>query len=172
MTMRGISKWILLIVFVAAVGWLIFRGFERPIAQKSSTGKELARDHLGIHALDSLMQAHPDLRDHPMALIFFNPDCEFCQKEGKSLASHIDLFKNNNIVFLAADSRKAIQTYADSCGLAGLPSVYLIRANNFEVFKAMGALSVPHLVLFGPDGSLRHEFDGVTDPEKIRDNLY
>lgn len=118
------------------------------------------------------MQTHPDLRNHPLALIFFNPDCEFCQKEGKSLASHIDLFKNDNIVFLAADSRRAIQTYADSCGLAGLPSVYLIRANNFEVFKAMGALSVPHLVLFGPDGSLRREFDGVTDPEKIRDNLY
>jgi peroxiredoxin len=176
--MRGITKWILLVIFAAAAGWLIFRGFRREQPQPQqppanpSAKKELSRDHLGIKAFDSLLIAHPDLREHPLALIFFNPDCEFCQREGKTIADSIELFKNDNLVFLAADTLQAIRAYADTCGLTALPSVYLIKASNFDVFRAMGAMSVPHLVLFGADGVLRREFDGETNPSKIKENLY
>ncbi len=110
-----------------------------------------------------------DLHDN-VILIFYNPDCYHCQREGAAISQHLDAFKNHTLYFIAASSLENIKQFAEDYHLAGYANILFTQADGPEVIREMGPMDTPSLFIYS-DGRLVKKFDGETRIEEIMRSL-
>lgn len=81
-------------------------------------------------------------------LIFFNPDCDHCQREATQISKQKSAFKDYKVYFISVDSISKIEKFAKEYDLMENNFVFA-QANGYEVYAAVGAMqSVPAIFIY------------------------
>lgn len=81
-------------------------------------------------------------------LIFFNPDCDHCQREATQISKQKNAFRDYRVYFISIDSLSKIERFAKEYDLMENNFVFA-QANGYEVYAAIGALqSVPAIFIY------------------------
>lgn len=90
------------------------------------------------------------LREAPSKsiLIFFNPDCDHCQREAQQISAQKSLFKNYSVYFISIDPMDKIQQFALDYKLTDR-NFFFAQADSYEVYKTVGPLpTVPAIFIY------------------------
>ncbi len=100
-------------------------------------------------------------------LIFYNPDCDHCQRQAQSIRKKMDAFSNWTIYFIAASGDTQSRTFATTYDLHEQKNVVFATAGIPEVIREMGSIGTPSIFIYSDEGKLVKQFDGETPVEDI-----
>ncbi len=142
------NKWIGLGVVSAMVivsGFYFFYFLKAAPAPAMQTVNDLPM--LSITQVDGSTVFLRDVQNK-VVLIFFNPDCDHCQREAKLISEQKQIFKNHLVYFISNDEMANIQKFAIDYNLLD-GNFHFARAEGAEVYRAMGPMpSVPAIFIY------------------------
>ncbi len=100
-------------------------------------------------------------------LIFYNPDCDHCQRQAQSIRKQIEAFSGWTIYFIAASGDTQSRTFAVTYDLHEQKNVFFATAGIPEVVREMGSIGTPSIFIYSEAGKLVKNFDGETPVEDI-----
>ena len=100
-------------------------------------------------------------------IVFFNPDCDHCQREAQAIQSQMEAFKKYTLYFVAPGLPADIQLFADTYHLTGYSNVFFAKAEIPDVIRILGPMSTPSLFIYSNEKKLVKKFDGETKIEEI-----
>jgi thiol-disulfide isomerase/thioredoxin len=99
-------------------------------------------------------------------LIFFNPDCDHCQREAELLAKNKNVLDGYEVYFVTPDQMPAIVKFANDYKLVE-PNIHFGQAKIPEVISAVGPINqVPTFFIY-KDQKLVARNEGELTLEKI-----
>ena len=103
----------------------------------------------------------------PTIILFFNPDCDHCQYEAKSILEHKSDFVNTNFWWVTTVDSSAINDFSKKHHLDKLSKHYFAKLSTEKVVETFGSVSVPHIFIYDKTGVLQKEFRGETKIEAL-----
>jgi thioredoxin-related protein len=99
-------------------------------------------------------------------ILYFNSECEHCEKQAKWLSKDIELLSDLEMVFVSFEEMNAIKKFRDlynfnQKNVKFLQDARLTFSNIFEVE------SFPSILIYNKKGRLIHKFEGETKVEKL-----
>lgn len=73
-------------------------------------------------------------------LVFFNPDCDHCQREAQLMSENKEVFRKYKVYFVTPDQMPVIAKFATDYNLIE-PNFYFGRADIPDVIKAVGPIN-------------------------------
>lgn len=99
-------------------------------------------------------------------LIFYNPDCEHCQYEAKTLSTHPD-FQAMEVVWLSGASVEENTVFRQTYAREAPASFQFLEDPQHAIGNALGVRTYPTIFIYDTYGQLLHEYEGETKPEAI-----
>jgi peroxiredoxin len=107
-----------------------------------------------------------DLKGKVM-IVFFNPDCDHCQREAKLISQNKDVFSSYQVYFITPDQMPVIEKFAVDYDLLD-SNFHFCRSEPADIFNAVGAItSLPTFFVFN-DQILVGKNEGETTIENLR----
>ncbi|HVU56044.1 MAG TPA: hypothetical protein VHD83_13360 [Puia sp.] len=103
----------------------------------------------------------------PVALLYFSPDCEHCQKETESILHHINALKQMQFIFVTNDPFDRLKVFESNYSLSQYPNIKLGRDENFFLLRYFKGISPPCLVLYDRHKEKQNVFQGETSIDTI-----
>lgn len=100
-------------------------------------------------------------------LIFFQPDCDHCQREARDIQQNLAAFRNNTLYFITASSLPAIEKFALDYKLFGHPNVFFAFTSAENILNSIGPVSAPSLYIYSTEHKLIKAFNGEVEIEKV-----
>lgn len=165
--MRTFITWGLIILILCTIGWMAKSSFEKIQNGKERKQKSSTLPDLKLFTLDSLaFDAFPNTHKF-IVLIHFNTTCEHCHYEVLAIRDAADKFSHAEVIFFSTEALSLIRPFASASGLDEHSNIHFTKISFTDVTNTIGALSIPHIFIYGPDKKLRKEFKGETRPEAI-----
>jgi peroxiredoxin len=101
------------------------------------------------------------------ALIFFQPDCDHCQREAQEFERNLEAFAGTTLYFITSGPMEEIKAFADTYKLAGRPNVHFAFTAPLNVLNNYGPISAPSVYIYSEDHKLVKGFNGETPIERI-----
>ncbi len=99
-------------------------------------------------------------------LIYFNSDCDHCQREIAALREKPELFAEASLVLMSAQPLQEIQTFASTIDF-GTADARFVHVSHEQIATVFGTLGLPHIFVYSKEGKLMEIFSGETPPEAI-----
>lgn len=93
-------------------------------------------------------------------MIFFNPDCEHCQKETKELMAYKEELKNIPIVMVSALSYKLIKEFYTDYNIASMPNITMGQDVDYVLGTKYRPGRFPAIFVYDNKGKLAKVFAG------------
>jgi thiol-disulfide isomerase/thioredoxin len=147
-------------------------------------GKEKPKDTVVLNAVPSARNEMPALlatmvdnaqvnfRDlkGKVLLVFFNPDCDHCQREAKLISENKDVFSGYQVYFVTPDQLPVIAQFAVDYDLMD-SNFHFGRSEPADIFNSVGAITnLPTFFVFN-DQILVGKYEGETTIENIKSLL-
>jgi thioredoxin-related protein len=99
-------------------------------------------------------------------LIFYQPDCDHCQREAKEISDRLDQFKDFKIYFTTTESFEAMDRFASDYNLSGKPNVFFAQTSIDAILGTVGPISAPSIFIYQDQKLVKH-LDGETPVSEI-----
>ena len=103
----------------------------------------------------------------PVLIMIFSPDCEHCIHEVKEILSHMELFKNVQIVMVAHLDFKNLKKFYNEYKLANYPNITLGRDYSYFFGTFYSLKFLPGMFLYNKKGKFVQSFDGSVPVKRI-----
>ncbi len=166
--MRKIIKFVVLVIVAGFLSYMFFQ-IHHKIVQKDVIAQRIKRIpkfsffnvlNKDIFTSDSIKKGEPCL------IVYFNPDCEFCQHEAKQLSANIQKFQNDQILMISYVKIDKILKFRKNYHLQG-KNVTFLKDSNDQFIDDFGEASIPSIFIYNKDRQLTHHFIGETKMEAI-----
>jgi thiol-disulfide isomerase/thioredoxin len=107
----------------------------------------------------------------PVIIMFFNPDCDHCQKEAKELLAYKEELKDIQVVMLSPASFIQVKTFYEAYNMAAMPNVTMGLDVNYVMGLRYRPTNYPALFIYDAAGKLAKAFVGNVGVPKIIDAL-
>lgn len=107
----------------------------------------------------------------PVIIMFFNPDCDHCQKEAKELVAYKEELKGIQIVMLSPASYTQVKTFYEAYNIAAMPNITMGLDVNYVMGLRYRPTNYPSLFIYDAAGKLAKAFVGNVGVLKIIDAL-
>ena len=99
------------------------------------------------------------------ALIFFyfDPDCEHCQKETKTILTHIDRLSNVQIYLVTNGLDSSVKTFCKKLRPDTLENVMIGRDYQYSFYRAFVPPTVPYVAIYNSRKKLTKVYIGETN---------
>ncbi|WP_338870398.1 hypothetical protein WBJ53_22675 [Spirosoma sp. SC4-14] len=165
--MRTYLKWGLPLLVVALLSYLIW-GFTNKLNQKQKTADRIQTlPTFTAYGLDSSVIHTAQLANRPTVFIYFDPDCEHCQREAEELHKRASLLNNAAIILLSSAPLTILKTFAQTYQLGKLTNVQVAHIDRKSAYETFGFTSIPDILIYRSNGSLAKHFQGETSIEAI-----
>ncbi|MBF9252303.1 redoxin domain-containing protein [Pontibacter sp. 172403-2] len=156
------------LVVVAAIFYLVSKKNASPeqAAPAVAAGPSNDLPWLSLTQLDGTRLTAHSLEGKTI-LVFFQPDCDHCQRETKQIREHIDAFKDYNVYFVSDATIPQLSKFAVEYELAASNNVHFTHATPDDIYNAVGGIQVPAVFVFSDKGHLIKSFIGETPIEQI-----
>lgn len=105
-----------------------------------------------------------------VVLIFFNPDCDHCQREAEQIKNRKQLFYEYQVYFISTETVEALNGFAKKYELMD-DNFLFAQADAAAVFESVGNLpSVPAIFIYDNKRFVKR-FDGETSLDVIQQFL-
>ena len=101
------------------------------------------------------------------ALLFFSPDCEFCQKEIEGIIANKDSFPNVRWVFVTLSTLEELDDFLSEYPLESIPDAKVCITDGPQLYIALDVTAPPTLFIYGSDGHLEHYSRGAVSINTI-----
>jgi len=166
--MRKIIKFAVLVIIASFLGYLFFQ-IHHKIVQKDVIAQRIKSIpkfsffnvlNKDIFTNDSIKKGKPCL------IVYFNPDCEFCQHEAKQLSTDIQKFRDDQILMISYVKIGKILKFRKDYHLQN-KNITFLKDSNFQFFDDFGEASIPSIFIYNKDRRLTHHFIGETKMEAL-----
>jgi cytochrome oxidase Cu insertion factor (SCO1/SenC/PrrC family) len=99
--------------------------------------------------------------------VFFNADCDHCQREATEIQNHLESFKNYSLYFISSDSPEDQQKFAKAYKLEGEPNVFFGRTEPMFIYQTVGSIPTPSMYIYSEERRLKKQFNGETPIEEV-----
>jgi peroxiredoxin len=100
-------------------------------------------------------------------LIFFQPDCDHCQREAQGIQKNLAGFAKTTLYFITSAPMDEIQKFADDYKLSNTPNVHFAFTPARNVLDNYGPISAPSIYIYSEEQRLVKSFNGEVEVEKI-----
>ncbi|AOW21641.1 peroxiredoxin family protein [Urechidicola croceus] len=99
-------------------------------------------------------------------ILYFNSECEHCQKQGDWLSKEIESFKDLELVFISFEEIDAIKKFRDSYNF-NQENLTFLQDTRLTFSYKFGVDTFPSILIYSKNGKLIKAFEGETKPNKI-----
>lgn len=100
-------------------------------------------------------------------IIFYSPDCTFCEHEGADLSRNSKDFIDSKILFVTMESADSARAFSMRFGLDTIPNFYSLTDTSYQSILAFGVKTIPTTIIYGSDKRLIKIFEGEVNAKKI-----
>lgn len=100
-------------------------------------------------------------------LIFFQPDCDHCQREAQGIQKNLAGFASTTLYFITSAPMNEIQKFAEDYKLGNEPNVHFAFTPARDVFDNYGPISTPSIYIYSEEKRLVKSFNGEVEVEKV-----
>lgn len=101
-----------------------------------------------------------------IVLIYFNSECDHCQREIAGLREKRQLFAEASLVLMSAESLEKIRAFAATVDF-GTTDARFVQVAPEQIATVFGTLGLPHIFIYSKEGKLLEIFSGETPAEAI-----
>jgi thiol-disulfide isomerase/thioredoxin len=121
-----------------------------------------------IKVPDSTTFTKADLvKNKPLVLIMFSPDCEHCQREMDSLEKHFDLFKKAQIVMATPLDYFHVKDFYTKYKVADYPNITIGKDPVWYLGGFYNVRNFPTIVVYDKHGQFVKLFEGSVAVAKV-----
>jgi peroxiredoxin len=99
-------------------------------------------------------------------LIFFQPDCDHCQREAEEIKKNLDAFGQYTLYFVSAATAAEMDAFAKTYGLDSRENIRFAKTEVQMILDNYGAIKAPSMYIYN-NGKLTQSFNGETDIQVI-----
>jgi len=100
-------------------------------------------------------------------LIFFQTDCDHCQREAEEISENLELFSAYELYFITVGNPADINKFAEDYGLQSNPKIKFVQTTVDQILNGVGPISTPSVYIF-KGGKLVKELHGETPVAEMR----
>ncbi|MFW6249120.1 MAG: peroxiredoxin family protein [Bacteroidota bacterium] len=160
---------LLVLAFFIVGGFLVFqviRGFN----EKKEAEERI--QSIPQAAFVSLTGEKVSLRDFdpakPLVIIYFHPECDYCQYEAQEIAQNSIAFNNCQLVMITADdSLQRIEQFCNEYNFWEIDNLEVLQDEENRFKKIFGKAVIPSIYIYDENQKLTKCFLGETKPEAI-----
>ncbi len=165
--MRTYLKWILLLLVVGLLSYLGW-GFTSKLHRKQEATERIKElPDFTAYGVDHSKISRATFVGRPTVLIYFDPDCDHCQREADELYKKAALLASAQILMLSSARLPELKTFVQMKQLNQLSNVVVAHIDRQVAYETFGFTSVPDVLIYHADGSLAKQFRGETSIEAI-----
>lgn len=158
-------------LLILAVSLLVFIiGFQVLVYLSQPTSTEELETRVGTLPglkLVGVDEAEFELRSgKPIVLIYFNTECDHCQREIASLRDKRELLSAASLVLMSAQPMEEIQRFSATIDF-GTTDTRFVQVTPEQIATVFGTLGLPHIFVYSKEGKLLEIFSGETPVEAI-----
>ena len=105
------------------------------------------------------------------ALLFFHPECEFCQKELDGILANHSECRNVQWLFITLAPADIVEEFLIEYPLESIPDSYVLREDWPDTYKLFGVKGPPALFIYDEKGKLMKRHMGATSIKTIVQEL-
>lgn len=160
-----------LFFFLLVMGWLFLSCQKKEEKKEQPLAETRANDlpRMTLRANGQVPISATSLSGK-VILVFFQPDCDHCQREAKAINEHLDSFKDYDIYFVTTESFALIDKFAKDYNLSGHTNVHFVQTTLNEILDTVGPISAPSMFIYADKALVKH-LDGETPIEEILKHL-
>lgn len=158
---------VLLIAGVFAL-FMFFKPSQEKVEVLAETTVAVRNDlpNIPITTLDGTQLTTRNLKGKTI-LVFFQPQCDHCQREADQISKNLEEFKEFNMYFISSDNIPALEKFSRDYNLAGNANIHFTRTEGDHILKNLGPIETPSLYIYTAQGQLVKAFNGETPIEQI-----
>lgn len=93
-------------------------------------------------------------------LVFFQPDCDHCQREAVDFQKNLAAFESCAIYFLTASPMEEIKEFSTKYNLNGHANVHFGFTPALNILNKYGPISAPSIYIYSDEHKLVKQFNG------------
>lgn len=101
------------------------------------------------------------------AILFFSPDCEFCQKEINDILANASSLTGIIWIFVTLSSREDLEEFLRVCPIGSIPNARICIEECPQLFTELDVTAPPSLFIYNTDGKLEHHKYGAVSIKTI-----
>jgi len=106
-----------------------------------------------------------------VALIFFNPDCDFCEDETDSIKAHISQLQNVEFVMISYHDSSKLSKFVKDYGLSRYQNIHVVWDKDHLYSRLYTFRYAPSIHLFSPRHLLLTFIDGTMTIPTLMKNI-
>lgn len=160
-----------LLLYLFVVGWL-FPSCQKKEEKKGQQVIEATANDLPGIVLRANGQVPIDATSlsGKVILVFFQPDCDHCQREAKAINEHLNSFKDYELYFVTTENFDLIDKFARDYDLSNKSNIHFVQTTLNEILNTVGPISAPSMFIYSDKILVKH-LDGETPIEEILKHL-
>ena len=103
----------------------------------------------------------------PKLFIYFNSECEYCNEITKQVSNSLELLDSLQVIFISSEKTEAIETFAMKHNLLHKKNIVFLMDFEMKFSKTIDAQTVPYMLIYNKDNSLKKNFKGSTTISKV-----
>jgi peroxiredoxin len=111
------------------------------------------------------------LGNTPSVFVAFNPECEHCQYEAKSINERYNDLQNLNLIMFTIANDSMTKAFSKQYGLDSLKNIRIISDTTKEMEKIFDVKTIPTVFIYNAQNQLVKRYNGETKIEAILKNL-
>lgn len=161
-----------LVIILAAIGVYVILIVSDEEEKVTSTNEIESNDlpAMRFATRDGVLLSGKDLPGNSI-LIFFQPDCDHCQREALEISENAQAFKDYTLYFITPDSFESMQQFAATYKLENLDRTVFLQTSVNEILNHLGRISAPSLYIYSKDKKLVKHLDGEKPVKEIIEHL-
>ena len=104
-------------------------------------------------------------------LLFFHPECEYCQKELEGILANYSVCRNVQWLFITLAPTDEVEAFLVDYPLELIPNAYVLREDWPDTYRRFGVKGPPALFIYDEDGKLMKRHMGAVSIKTIVQEL-
>jgi len=157
----------ILFSLLVVVGW----GFQYKLQQRREQRHRVASlPSFTALSLQGAPVANPVGATQPLVIIYFEPDCDHCQRQATEVTRHVAELGSVPVLWLSCDSLPALRQFAASYGLSQLPTMQVMQIRPV-VAKKLDFFMTPDIRMYDAERRLLGRYRGEASVAAIERKL-
>jgi peroxiredoxin len=106
-------------------------------------------------------------QEKKICVVYFDPDCDYCENEISSIVKNISSFKNTEILLVSANKLQKLENIRDKFRLKQFQNVHILWDKDLRFESLFGRFMIPSSYIYNNDSTLLKEYHGLVDINAI-----
>lgn len=103
-------------------------------------------------------------------IIYFSPDCQFCQSEAAELSTMYRDYKNTEWIWIASEPLEQIKRFAEKYKLHNSQNIHWCYDDKANFYRNFQMKSVPYFLVYDENNRLINKKSGAIKLQKLLEN--